>query len=74
VVLMGKVRKGVECSIHNCIDHAVKSISLKNIPSNIGFQFKSGGRSIYLCEKHYKVIKKVIKKKTNLERERWKIV
>lgn len=71
---MGKVRKGVECSVHNCADRAVKSVSLSNIPSNIGFQFKGEGRSIYLCEKHYKAIKKAIKKKIDLERERWRTV
>ncbi|MEM1545834.1 MAG: hypothetical protein QXP91_05195 [Candidatus Methanomethylicia archaeon] len=71
---MGKVGKGVECSIHNCTDRAVKSVSLKSIPSNVGFQFKSGGRNIYLCEKHYKAVKKAIKKKIDLERERWKAV
>lgn len=71
---MGKVKKGVECSIHNCANRAVKSMSLKSIPSNIGFQFKGEGRNIYLCEEHYKAIKKAIKKKIDLERERWKIV
>jgi len=71
---MGKVRKGVECSVHNCSNRAVKSMSLSNIPSSTGLQFRGEGEKIYLCEEHYKAVKKAIKKKIDLERERWKII
>ena len=71
---MGKVKKGVECSIHNCTNRAVKSTSSKNIPPNIDLQFKNEGRNVYLCGEHYKAVKKAIKKKIDLERKRWKML
>jgi len=55
---VGKVKKGVKCSIEGCEEKAVRSLStemyLKAFPNA---KLAKGGR-IYLCRKHYKEFKR----------------
>lgn len=70
---MGRVAKGVECSISGCGKEAVRSISAEKVRSarlNIG----SGERRAYLCKEHYKEYKKRTKKEKKVEQWRYKAV
>nr|MDO8132875.1 hypothetical protein [Candidatus Njordarchaeum guaymaensis] len=62
---MGKVKKGVACNVTGCTEHATRSLSKESIGrplSEAGLQVKVVGNRIYLCEKHYKPVKKQLKK------------
>ncbi len=62
---MGKVKKGVPCSISGCTENAMRSLSKDSITkplSETGLQVKGTGNRAYLCEKHYKALKKQLKK------------
>ncbi len=68
---MGKISKGVNCSIIGCSEKAIKSLSTSKVVS-IDFQISSKHRRVYLCEKHYKEYKKKIKNKEKMEKWRYK--
>nr|MDO8100379.1 hypothetical protein [Candidatus Njordarchaeota archaeon] len=62
---MGKVKKGVACSVAGCAEGATRSLSKDNISkplSEAGLQAKSARNRVYLCDKHYKSVKKQLKK------------
>ncbi|MBS7655646.1 hypothetical protein KEJ50_04000 [Candidatus Bathyarchaeota archaeon] len=67
---MGKVKKGVQCSVSNCNKPAVKSVSKEKLS-----EFKLSSTSMtgraYLCEEHYKMFKKKTKKMKKLEKWRF---
>jgi hypothetical protein len=66
---MGKIEKGVTCSVAGCNETAVRSIS-----SEMASEAKltvGEARRAYLCKKHYKELKKRLKKDRRLERWRW---
>ncbi|RLE50554.1 MAG: hypothetical protein DRJ21_01630 [Candidatus Methanomethylicota archaeon] len=69
---MGKVKKGQLCSIVNCNERAVRSLSSSealNYLSKLNLKVKdSNSRRIYLCEKHYKMYKKASKKNRMFEK------
>ncbi|MHA1594755.1 MAG: hypothetical protein ACTSXJ_07100 [Candidatus Baldrarchaeia archaeon] len=71
---MGKVKKGVTCGVAGCENIAERSISvekIKGIIDDIGLKFsQSDARRVYLCEKHYKDVKKILKKKKLTEKWR----
>ncbi|MCD6235976.1 MAG: hypothetical protein J7J94_03165 [Thaumarchaeota archaeon] len=66
---MGKVSKGVKCSVIGCNEPAVKSIAAQRIPSSM--KVEASGRRVYLCEKHYKEFKKLTKKERMVEKWRY---
>ncbi|RLG08001.1 MAG: hypothetical protein DRN59_00080 [Thaumarchaeota archaeon] len=66
---MGKVSKGVKCSVVGCENRAVKSISAQRIPSSM--KVEAMGRRAYLCEKHWKEFKKLTKDERRIERLRY---
>ncbi|MBI2937979.1 MAG: hypothetical protein A3K61_01020 [Thaumarchaeota archaeon RBG_16_49_8] len=67
---MGKVAKGVSCSVTGCDQSAVRSLSKAQLS---GSDLKvSGDRRVYLCHEHYKQWKKTNKKSDDMERIRWK--
>lgn len=73
---MGKIEKGIKCSVIGCEKPAVHSVSkdkLKGI--NLGsLQFKKTGRHrVYLCDEHYKLIKKKLKKIRKLDKMRYSL-
>jgi hypothetical protein len=65
---MGKVGKGVKCSIVGCSNEAVRSISGEEI-SRAGLKMTGSGRG-YLCKNHYKDMKKHLRKDRQIERWR----
>ncbi len=67
---MGKVGKGIKCSVINCDKDAVKSVSGEDI-SRAGMKVTTPGRG-YLCKDHYKELKKKLRKDKQVERWRMK--
>ncbi len=56
---MGKVGKGVRCSVVECSGNAVRSLDAGKVKGS-GLDVNEGKR-VYLCEEHYKQWKKVFK-------------
>jgi hypothetical protein len=65
---MGKVSKGVKCSVAGCGEKAVKSISIQRIPSSM--KIEGSGRRAYLCEAHWKLLKKLTREQQKIEKMR----
>ncbi len=67
---MGKVDRGVGCSVSGCPNSAERSISRAETGGS-GLTLGGEGRRVYLCREHYKAWKKATKKSRSLERARW---
>ena len=67
---MGKVGKGVKCSVSGCSEDAIRSVSGEDV-TRAGLKTATPGRS-YLCKNHYKEMKKKTKKDRQVERWRMK--
>ncbi len=68
--IMGKIRKGVECSLNDCSSFAIRSINSKNVDSN-EFSISSDSNKVYFCTEHYKSWKKSTKELRKSERARY---
>ena len=68
--IMGKISKGVECSLDGCSSSAIRSISSKNVDSN-EFSISSDSNKVYFCTEHYKLWKKSTKELRKSERARY---
>ncbi len=68
---MGKIGKGTKCSVANCDEEAVRSISGSKAKA-AGLDVE--GRRAYLCKAHYKQFKKGNKKDKRIERWRHGVV
>jgi len=69
---MGRIKKGVLCSVKGCDKKAVKAVSYDAFSSaNTSLPLKEKSRRIYLCKKHYKIFKKNSKKQRIYEK--WRI-
>lgn len=66
---LGKVQKGIKCSVIDCNSEAVRSLS-RNKFSILDLKSKEE-RRVYLCEHHYKVWKKETKKLREIDRLRY---
>ncbi len=70
---MGRVRKGVKCSVAGCDERAVRSISVNKLgPLASRVKLGRGVRRAYLCERHYKEWKRLTKKSRQLELLRYR--
>ena len=67
---MGKVAKGVNCSVSGCKSTAERSINRDAVAAS-GLTV-TGERRVFLCHEHYKVWKKATKKDRELDRVRFK--
>jgi hypothetical protein len=67
---LGRVSKGEKCSVAGCGKNAVRSISVSDAKT-AGLEVE--GRRAYLCEEHYKVVKKSRKKDKQLQKWRYGI-
>ena len=67
---MGRVKKGVRCSVVGCENEAVRSVSPEQM-AGVGLEVGSV-RRVYLCEEHYKFYKKRKRKEKMIEAWRWK--
>jgi len=70
-LVLGKVGKGVKCSVSGCGKEAARSISAEKVRM-AGLSLGSGERRAYLCENHYKEYKKRTKKERKIEQWRYK--
>ena len=68
--IMGKISKGVECSLNDCSSSAIRSINSKNVDSN-EFSISSDSNKVYFCTEHYKSWKKSTKELRKSERARY---
>jgi len=68
---MGRVSKGVKCSVSGCGGDAVRSISGEKVRS-AGLEVGSSERRAYLCKEHYKQFKKKTKKDKKVEQWRYR--
>ena len=66
---MGKVGKGVKCSVTGCSNSAERSISRAQLGRS-GLNV-SGERRAFLCHDHYKIWKKATKKDRELDRAKF---
>ena len=66
---MGRVDKGVKCSISGCGKDAVRSLSAQKVKA-AGLKIGEERRA-YLCKEHYKEFKKKTKKDKQLEKWRY---
>jgi hypothetical protein len=67
---LGRIGKGVKCSVVGCDKEAVRSLSREKV-SAAGLKVE-GTRRSYLCKDHYKEYKKETKKDKMLEKWRYK--
>jgi hypothetical protein len=67
---LGRVAKGVKCSVSGCGGDAVRSLSAEKVRV-AGLKVGSERRA-YLCKEHYKEYKKKTKKDKQLEQWRYK--
>ena len=67
---MGRVAKGIKCSVVGCDKEAIRSLSNEKV-SAAGLKVGTARRA-YLCKDHYKEFKKETKKEKMLEKWRYK--
>jgi thymidine kinase len=67
---LGRIDKGVNCSVSGCSKEAARSISTEKAQS-AGLKVGSGEKRVYLCKEHYKELKKKTKKDKTLEKWRY---
>jgi hypothetical protein len=69
---MGRVNKGITCSVKGCTEPAEKSMSESKGRMANDLDLSSTNKRIYLCRTHYKEWKKATKEDRETERARWK--
>ena len=69
-VKLGRVGKGVKCSVNNCDKEAARSISTDRVKS-AGLGVGNSEKRSYLCKLHYKEFKKKTKKDKTLDKWRF---
>ena len=67
---MGRIDKGVKCSVSGCSREAARSVSTDKAKA-AGLNVGSGEKRAYLCKEHYKELKKKTKKDKTLEKWRY---
>ena len=67
---MGRIAKGVKCSVSGCGKDAVRSLATAKV-KEAGIKVGNERRA-YLCKDHYKEYKKATKKDKQLEKWRYK--
>jgi len=67
---LGRIDKGVKCSVSGCGKEAARSISTDKVKS-AGLKVGSSEKRAYLCREHYKEFKKKTKKDKMLDKWRY---
>ncbi|MEJ5326824.1 MAG: hypothetical protein WHU54_01035 [Candidatus Bathyarchaeia archaeon] len=67
---MGRIDKGVKCSVSGCSGEAVRSLSAQKAKS-AGLNVSSSEKRVYLCREHYKEFKKKTKKDKTIDKWRF---
>jgi hypothetical protein len=68
---MGRVDKGVSCSVNGCENSAERSISGSKASMASDLVVNTSNKRVYLCRQHYKEWKKATKEDRENERARW---
>ena len=68
--LLGRIAKGVKCSVSGCGKEAVRSLSTGKAKS-AGLNVSSNEKRVYVCKEHYKEYKKKTKKDKVLDKWRY---
>jgi hypothetical protein len=68
---MGKVEKGITCSVLGCQESADRSMSLAKAKMSQDLDFDNSKKRVYLCRNHYKDWKKSSKNDRENARLRW---
>jgi hypothetical protein len=69
---LGRVAKGVKCSVSGCGRDAIRSLSTEKAKS-AGLNVSASEKRAYLCKDHYKELKKKTKKDKTLDKWRHSI-
>jgi len=67
---MGRVDKGVSCSVRECNTQASFSISASSVKQYLSLS-EADARRAYLCKDHYKDYKRLSRRSRDLERARY---
>ena len=67
---MGRIEKGVKCSVSGCGKEAVRSISVEKVKKS-GLNVSSKEKRAFICKDHYKEFKKKTKKDKTLDKWRY---
>lgn len=68
---MGRVNKGIICSVQGCEEKAERSMSESKGMMASDLDIISSNKRVYLCRNHYKEWKKSTKDDRENERARW---
>lgn len=68
--MLGKIDRGIKCSVTGCKVDAIRSISTGKVTA-AGLKIDAERRA-YLCKEHYREYKKATKKDRTLEKWRYK--
>ena len=67
---LGRIAKGVKCSVSGCGKEAVRSLATGKAKS-AGLNVSSNEKRVYLCRDHYKEFKKKTKKDKTIDKWRY---
>ncbi|HET9774116.1 MAG TPA: hypothetical protein VFP25_03935 [Nitrososphaeraceae archaeon] len=68
---MGRINKGIKCSVQGCEENAERSMSESKGMMASDLNIISSSKRAYLCRNHYKEWKKATKEDRENERARW---
>ena len=68
---MGRIDRGVSCSVQGCDQTAERSMSGSKASMALNMDLDSTSKRIYLCKAHYREWKKASKNERENERARW---
>jgi len=67
---VGRIDKGVKCSVSGCSSEAIRSLSTGKAKS-AGLKVGSSEKRVYACKEHYKEFKKKTKKDKTIDKWRY---
>jgi hypothetical protein len=67
---VGRIDKGVKCSVSGCGREAARSISADKVKA-AGLNVSIREKRAFICREHYKEFKKKTKKDRTLDKWRW---
>jgi hypothetical protein len=67
---LGRIEKGVKCSVSGCNKEAVRSLSTGKVKS-AGLNVSGSEKRVYVCKEHYKEFKKKTKKNKTIDKWRY---
>ena len=67
---LGRIDKGVNCSVINCKNEAIRSLPFDKAKAS-GLKITGEGKRAYLCKEHYKEFKKKTKKDKTIDKWRY---